>query len=646
MDTAQLRGEALDRAAGILDGAAGELSFVPVAVLGSRFGVPENDLSRLVAATVAVAEAYQPGGDAATEDRADDAVRELSDLLGTGEEGVTRMAVLVQACAATAGLIRAALGGSASVADQPVPALLADILEGGEGHEPPVRTTKRVRGATTAILDLAAANRDPDRPPGSGHLTFGSGRRPCPAAPYALALATGVVEAVRGQARGCTSTVPPRDATDPGDTTEATRRGSPNPARTTEGAHRDVLDAGRTAGGMRSGAPDPGGAVEADVVDAGRTAEGTYRGALELGRTAEAAHRDVPDAGRTAGGMRRDAPDAGGAVEADVVDAGRTTEGTCRGALELGRTAEGAHRDVLDAGRTAGGMRRDAPDAGPAGEDVLDKAQDRRMTGKAAEFAGMHAGDRPLFLPNAWDHASASALAAAGFRAIGTTSLGIAAAAGKPDGVGATRAETVFLARALVHLPALVSVDIEGGFSDDPEQVGLLAAELAAVGVVGVNIEDGRGDGTLTPVPLQCAKIAAIRVAAPALFVNARTDVYWLGLAAPGDVAGRGIEEAMARAEAYRDAGAHGIFVPGLADEGCVRALVGVGLPLNILYSPAGPSLARLGEWGVRRVSTGSLLFRAAVAMTVETARAVRRGDRIGADLPSYQEIQGLAGHR
>lgn len=102
----------------------------------------------------------------------------------------------------------------------------------------------------------------------------------------------------------------------------------------------------------------------------------------------------------------------------------------------------------------------------------------------------------------------------------------------------------------------------------------------------------------------------------------------------------------MARAEAFRDAGAHGIFVPGLADEGCVRALVGVGLPLNILYSPDGPSLARLGEWGVRRVSTGSLLFRAAVAATVETARAVEHGDRIGADLPSYQEIQGLTAHR
>ena len=144
-------------------------------------------------------------------------------------------------------------------------------------------------------------------------------------------------------------------------------------------------------------------------------------------------------------------------------------------------------------------------------------------------FRALHHTGTPLLLPNAWDHASAVALAEQGFPAIGTTSLGVAAAAGLADGTAATRGETLLLAHRLGRGPYLLSVDAEAGFSNDPEEVGQLARDLAAAGAAGINLEDGRNDGTLTPATAHAAKIAAVKAAAPDLFVNARTDTYWLG---------------------------------------------------------------------------------------------------------------------
>ncbi|MFH9330192.1 isocitrate lyase/phosphoenolpyruvate mutase family protein [Streptomyces althioticus] len=252
--------------------------------------------------------------------------------------------------------------------------------------------------------------------------------------------------------------------------------------------------------------------------------------------------------------------------------------------------------------------------------------------GSAETFAALHRQDRPLLLPNAWDHASAALLHAHGFPAVGTTSLGVAAAAGLSDGVRATREETLQLAATLGALPCLLSVDAEDGFSDDPGEVGAFAAELQARGAVGINLEDGLG-----PVDRHVAKIRAVRAAAPGLFVNARTDTYWLG---DGD-------GTSGRARAYRDAGADGVFVPGLTDPGVIAALVRdlEGCPLNVLYVPGGPSLARLGDLGVRRVSLGSLPYRRALGAALDAVMAVREGRDAGeGTVPSYREVQELAG--
>jgi 2-methylisocitrate lyase-like PEP mutase family enzyme len=241
-------------------------------------------------------------------------------------------------------------------------------------------------------------------------------------------------------------------------------------------------------------------------------------------------------------------------------------------------------------------------------------------------FRELHRPGDPLLLPNAWDYGSAALLARQGFAAIGTTSLGVSAVHGKPDAGGATRAETVALARTVRDLGVLVSVDVEGGFSDDPAQVAELVETLAGLGVVGVNLEDGRADGTLRPIETHQAIIEAAK--GHGVFVNARTDTRWLGT---GDT--------LERVRAYGHA--DGVFVPGLGTLGEIARLVeSTPLPVNVLYQPGGPSLAELAGVGVARVSTGSLLYRASLRGALAELRAVQGGPEPA--LPSYADITAM----
>jgi 2-methylisocitrate lyase-like PEP mutase family enzyme len=244
-------------------------------------------------------------------------------------------------------------------------------------------------------------------------------------------------------------------------------------------------------------------------------------------------------------------------------------------------------------------------------------------------FRELHDGDRPLLLPNAWDVGSALAFLDAGFRAIGTTSFGVAAAEGRPDGGRSTKDATRALAHRLASLPCHVSVDVEDGYDDDPDAV---ADYVAGLGVAGVNVEDSTAERLVAPAA-HAAKVAAITRRSPDVFVNARVDTYWLGQDAT-------VAATLERAAAYVAAGAHGIFVPGVTDPDDMRELASaIPVALNVLVVPA-LSLDELARLGVRRVSTGSLPYRAAVDAAVEVAARVRDGRPASAATP-YRDMQG-----
>jgi 2-methylisocitrate lyase-like PEP mutase family enzyme len=262
------------------------------------------------------------------------------------------------------------------------------------------------------------------------------------------------------------------------------------------------------------------------------------------------------------------------------------------------------------------------------------------VTDASGAFAALHRHERPFLLPNAWDFASAAALTRVGFRAIGTTSLGVAASAGKPDAAAAIRAENLRLAESLSRLPVMVSVDIEAGYSDDPDEVASYAREIARTGAVGVNIEDGEPNGLLGEPALLREKLRAVKAAAPRLFLNARTDTFWLGSAGGADR----LQETIARTSSYVAAGADGIFVPGLSYHEDVLALSGaVAAPLNVLFAPGKASLEQLGAAGARRVSTGSLLFRMSLGAAAGAAERIRSGDLLEPNAcPTYGEVQAM----
>lgn len=241
-------------------------------------------------------------------------------------------------------------------------------------------------------------------------------------------------------------------------------------------------------------------------------------------------------------------------------------------------------------------------------------------------FADLHRPGDPLVLPNAWDHASAASLAAAGFKAVGTTSLGVAAALGLRDGAAETAEATIALARRITHLPVPVTIDIENGFSTDAAEVAAYVGRLGDV--AGVNIEDQLAD------PAAFAQVL-VAVTGRRVFINARVDTYWLG--------DKRLDATLERAKAYVDAGADGIFVPGVTDEREIAALAeALPVPLNVLFIPGTLSVPQLADVGVARISTGSLLYRLALGAAVDAATAVRDGSR-DFSAPSYATVDGLA---
>jgi 2-methylisocitrate lyase-like PEP mutase family enzyme len=135
--------------------------------------------------------------------------------------------------------------------------------------------------------------------------------------------------------------------------------------------------------------------------------------------------------------------------------------------------------------------------------------------------------------------------------------------------------------------------------------------------------------------------IRAVKDRVPELFVNARTDTHWLAGDRAPDLA-----ETLTRVRGFAMAGADGVFVPGLADDAGIRAVVeSVDLPVNLLYLPGRLDSRRAGALGVGRISTGSLLFRTALTAAVDAITAIRAGEQVAGDPAGYQDVQRLVGH-
>jgi 2-methylisocitrate lyase-like PEP mutase family enzyme len=220
----------------------------------------------------------------------------------------------------------------------------------------------------------------------------------------------------------------------------------------------------------------------------------------------------------------------------------------------------------------------------------------------AMTFRERHLTGPPLVLPNAWDAASARLVERAGAEAIATTSAGVAWSLGRPDGDHLDADDAVAaVARIVRAVDVPVTADIESGYGDVARTVRL----MREAGAAGVNVEDGAAAAP--------ERIVAARAAGGDLFVNARIDTFLLSAG--------GVDETVARAKTYVDAGADGVFVPGVHDPEVIAELVSrIAAPVNVMAGPGAPSVAALGDLGVRRVSVGPAIAIAAYSLASAAA--------------------------
>ncbi|MFL6353920.1 MAG: isocitrate lyase/phosphoenolpyruvate mutase family protein [Bryobacteraceae bacterium] len=260
---------------------------------------------------------------------------------------------------------------------------------------------------------------------------------------------------------------------------------------------------------------------------------------------------------------------------------------------------------------------------------------------KASHLRDLHRGTQILILPNAWDVATGRVFEMAGFAAIGTTSAGIAASHGYPDGENISRDEMLETVIRIVRAVAVpVTADVESGYGDPIAT----ARAVAATGAVGMNLEDtlAEADDTLVGLSEQTAIIREIRALNLPLVINARTDIY---LASVGDPSRR-FARTVERLNAYREAGADCLFAPGVSDRGTIAALAReVRAPLNILATTGTPTASDLQKLGVARVSVGSGPARAALGLIRQIANELREHGSYNAFLEGqipYAEVNQM----
>ncbi|KAA1185770.1 isocitrate lyase/phosphoenolpyruvate mutase family protein [Rhizobium tropici] len=249
---------------------------------------------------------------------------------------------------------------------------------------------------------------------------------------------------------------------------------------------------------------------------------------------------------------------------------------------------------------------------------------------KAQEFAQLHRKGEPVILFNIWDAGSAKAVTEAGAKALATGSWSVAAANGFGDGQAIPLSLLAVTAKLIsVTSPLPLSVDFEGGYAVEPEEVAANVEKIMDHGAVGINFEDqvigGQG---VHPIETQVARIRAIRDMADRrempLFINARTDLFLQ----ESDIAHHQLllDDAFRRADAFAEAGASGFFAPGLVDPELIGALCEHSpLPVNIMVRPTTPDNETMARLGVSRISYGPAPYRSVMGMLKSEAEAIYR---------------------
>jgi 2-methylisocitrate lyase-like PEP mutase family enzyme len=244
----------------------------------------------------------------------------------------------------------------------------------------------------------------------------------------------------------------------------------------------------------------------------------------------------------------------------------------------------------------------------------------------AEQFRALHIRGKPLVLFNIWDAGGAKAVARAGAKAIATGSWAVANANGFADGENMPVALAIDNLRRIVGATDLpVTIDLESGYGDTVEAVGETIRLAIDAGAIGCNLEDSfPAKGKLRETVDQSDRIRRVRQTADAtgirFFINARTDVFFQR--PPEQHDDTLVVEAIERARAYAEAGADGLFAPGLADITLIARLAeGSSLPLNIMVGDATPPLRALAAHGVARVSHGPRPYLLAMKALEQAAR-------------------------
>ena len=250
------------------------------------------------------------------------------------------------------------------------------------------------------------------------------------------------------------------------------------------------------------------------------------------------------------------------------------------------------------------------------------------QTLRAEAFKALHERDGAFVMANPWDAGSARLLASLGFEALATTSAGLAFSLGRPDAEGALNLdETLQNAGVIVNAtPLPVAADLENGFGDTPQHCADAILRAAEIGLVGGSIEDASG---IAEAPIYDFELSVARVREAVRAARSLPFPFTLCARAENLLHGRvDLNDTIARLQAYADAGADVLYAPGLRTAEQVRKVVEevAPKPLNVLMGMAGVALgvAELEELGVKRISVGSSLARAALGGLQRAALEIR----------------------